>query len=364
MLKVIIAAVVVLSCSIEENPSTGILSEWATENSQVGEEPISFERADVNGDGTVNINDLTAVSYWFGENGDNRPIKRGIKSGLLTNSTIEVGKLFEISVDADLAMGAAWPQKFASDFISGGIHDETCQITVELQGINGEGQVIEDAIIGKFIPNLDEIAYQPDIYINGNARYRAWVSGYFTDSALENGVDKIMIKSGSVCQNKTIQPRQTREIAVNITERSDSREVQAKITELGTMVINFSPSPQSDPEKNGFSMIVIVVDDDQLQRAFFDSRSGVYRRAYRSGNNYRSSGFINGSRGLTYQGQEMDYSIYHFKHYSEIGENVPEICVAGDRVLVLLKNWEKDSWGRYNLVSERLYESDCASGGH
>lgn len=361
MFKVIIASFIVWGCSIEEETSTG-LSSWATENSQIGDAPISFERADVNADGVVNIEDLTAVSYWFGATEDDRPIERGIRSDLLTNSTIEVGRPFELTVSADLTMGTAWPMDLAPDFLRSGIHNETCKITIELQAIDNEGQVIDDAIIGKIHPMLDEIAYQPNVYVNNNASWRAWVTGYFTDSSLENGVAKLVVKSGSVCQDRTIQPRKVQEIAVNIAGRSDGMEVQAKLLDRGTLILYFS-QPSANPFRS-----VMVVGEDRLQRGFYGTGAGVCYRARQVGDRHLRSGCSRVSIGTTYQNQELsDYQIPHFKHFSELGENTPEVCAAGNRVFILLAEETRiDSYGRTITIedSERIYETDCTYAGY
>lgn len=360
MIKLVIIVAMTFSCAIEEEPSTGI-SSWATENSQVGDAPISFERADVNADGVVNLEDLTAVAYWFGETGDDQTIERGLSSDLLTNSTVEVGRPFKLTVSADLSMGLTYPQEFASDFVKGGAHDETCKITVELQAVDGDGQVVDDAIVG-FGHDLDELAYQPSVDMSGNATYHAWVMGYFTDSAQENGVEKLVVKSGSVCQDKITQPVKVRELTVNVAQRSDSREVQGKITEAGNLVINFSPQPDTT---SSVGVVAMVVGEDRLQRGYFNSAFGIYHRAYSSGGNHYGSGFFMPQIGFTHQNQELDYTIYSFKRLSELGEDVPEICVAGDRLFVLLTKLGENDYGQNSVVSgsERLYENDCLSAG-
>ena len=360
MIKLVVIVAMTFSCAIEEEPSTGI-SSGAEENSQVGNAPITFERADVNEDGVVNLEDLTDVSYWFGEAGNNQPIERVVSSDLLTNSTVEVGRAFKITVSAEMTMGASWPLEFASDFVAkGGVHDETCKMTVELQGVDGEGQVVDDAIVGKFPYLFDEVAYQPYVHMSGNATYHAWITGYFTDSALENSVEKLVVKSGSVCQNKTTQPQKVKEITVNIAQRSDSRQVQGKITEAGNLVINFSPQPDST---SAFSVIATVVSEDRLQRGYFSSTYGIYHRAYGSGNSYSGAGFFMPEIGFTHQGQQLDYTIYGFKRLSELGEDASEVCATGDRLFVLLTKLEENEHGMNSAVSgsERLYESDCIS---
>lgn len=361
MIRVVVISVMFFACSFEEEPSSGIaVSSWAEENSQVGDATISFERADVNEDGVIDIRDLTAISYWFGEEGKAHSVERGISSDLLTNSTIEVGNPFELIVNSDLGMGMVWPQEFSPDFAKGGSYDETCKITVELQGIDAGGQVVDKAIVGKMFPDLDTDIYQPDVDIPGNAPYYAKVTGYFTDSALEGGVERLVVKSGSICRDKTVQPQTVRELTVNIIQRSDDREVEVTVSDNGMLAVNFAPQP--DPTK-GFGLKVMVVGEDRLLHGYFNSAYGVYHRAYGSNSNRKRAGFRNGDTGSTYQNGELTYQIYHFKQLSELGDGASEVCVEGDRVFVFLSQWGENSNGMNTMIagSERLYESDCSS---
>ena len=69
--------------------------------------------------------------------------------------------------------------------------------------------------------------------------------------------------------------------------------------------------------------------------------------------------------GFTRQNQQLDYTIYSFKRLSELGEDASEVCVAGDRLFVLLTTLEENDYGQSSAVSgsEHVYENDCPSAG-
>lgn len=397
MFKLLIAVLLVgVGCSIEEEAS--VLDSARTS----GGATISIERADVNEDGVVNVLDLTAVSYWIGEKvadwlGSTRKVQveRRVTSELLTNPEIEVGKFFSIFVSASLDGG----MRRASDFFSSGQIDPTCQITIEIIAKNGAGEIIPDAIAGfNAVPSggddpspaagrVGKPAYSPHFRVNGHG-YNTDILMFFTDSALRNNVEKLIVKSGSKCGGTTyIQGQKAKsykkkltpmaevaQIPVNLNDRTDDLVVTSRfVGDWGNLTLEFSRLPwegdvvfkaeiSAEKEKHITKrkhLAVMLVDNIGRQRGYYSSETGVAQDGrYR----YPEIGSTQHDDG------SFTYAINAFGYHT-IGRSwfrgKQFTCAEGWRVLVLLQDMHKvRRLGTFFVPQEnttRIYEAPCHS---
>jgi len=400
MFRLLIMVSLVIGCSIEEETS-----ELASSDSARDGATIPIERADVNRDGEVNVLDLTAVSYWIGETvadwlGSNRKIsvEREVKSELLKNPQIEIGKFFSMSVWARMDGGV----RLARDFFTDDRMDPTCRITTEIVALNEAGEIVPDAIAsfnaypsGGDDPTpgaaVGKSAYLPASRVNGQG-YGASLLMFFTASALRNNVEKLVVKSGSKCGGMYLSGQKYRsmkkrltpaadvaQIPVTLRESADDLTVTANLDgQYGTLRLDFSrplwtggvgvynPYEEENIERRKDAteqshLAVMLVDNQGIQRGYYSSESGVAQ-----GGRYLYPEIATTRRGADAQ---FDYDILGFGWRTTGGQQWRHggafACAEGWRVLVLVQDMHKVTRsGTFFVAKEgstRIYEGDCRS---
>ena len=373
MFRLLFAVLVIVGCSIEEENS-----EFASSDRSDNREVVRIERADVNRDGIVNILDLTAVSHWMGEKvadwlGSDKKVlvERDIRSELLKNPEVEVGKFFSMFISATMDLGT----RFAHDFYTDGRRDLSCQITTEIVALNDAGEIVPDASAGfnaypsggddpEPASGLGKPAYVPSEQINGHG-YNTRLLMFFTDSALRNNVKKLIVKSGSKCggyswrmqrhMRKKLTPvTEVAQIPVTIRDRSDDLTVVAELLgDYGSLHLDFSRNwgiddtlGQGDTEEKAEDrtetkhLAVMLVDNLGIQRGYFSSERGVFYSLDR----YARYSYPTIGKTVYGGSDRYGYTIQHFGYLSS-GWNWDSqtqfACGEGWRVLALVQDLHK-----------------------
>ena len=377
-MKLLLVAMVVglvVGCALEGPDSSGSLSVDPDSDEEVPDW-VTIADVDHNRDGIINIKDLVIVSKFFGQEveAESSSIERYVTSDLCRIhdipesrlcwgnqlANIEVGKIFMINVEADLS--GIGTRQYAADFLEAdGSYNEECEITAKLEAVDSDGQIVENVMItDRFTDSLiDKSFFDPFVKISSRSKY-ARITGRFTESAL-NSVEKLVVKSGSVCPNKTIAPQKVKEIGVNLTSGSDDMKVEAKIvsvrgTDHDDLKITFSPAPVTP---DNFYFAVLVVDKDGIVRGMAGT-GGVYTR--KKFYTHPAESYVPVTIDTTNSGGNLLYKIPLFKKISELGDNAPDdVCSTGSRFFISTVKVKKNASGMKVVEkgTERLYETDC-----
>ena len=384
-MKLLLVAMVVglvVGCALEGPDSSGSLSVDPDSDEEVPDW-VTIADVDHNRDGIINIKDLVIVSKFFGQEveAESSSIERYVTSDLCRIhdipesrlcwgnqlANIEVGRPFSIAVSPDLS--GIGRKEYAADF------SDDCEITAKLEAVDSNGQIVENVIIGPVGSVIQSVGividrfstesvtdspfFGPSIWTSSRGKH-AVISGRFTESAL-NSVEKLVVKSGSVCPNKTIAPQKVKEIGVNLTSGSDDMKVEAKFID-NKLKVTFSPKPV---KMGNLGFYAEVVDKGGIIRGRGGNFSGVYTRqtyVYEK-INYVAGTHVPVDMGKTEPGDgTIHYSIYAFKSISEHGDNAPDdLCSTGSRMFITVFNVKENASGMKVVEkgTERLYETDC-----
>ncbi len=397
----LLIAVLLFGCAMEEESSDVASTLDAAKRAE--EAPVSIARADVNEDGIVDILDLTAASYWMGEKVADwlgaervRLVERQVSSKLLENPNIEVGKFFSVSIWAALDSGT----RMSADFYTAGEVDGTCRLTTELVAVDADGEVVSDALLSfsaygnssdPFIRSAGLGA--PVVRVSGSMNgqgYGAYRTTTFTNSALEKNVVKLIVKSGSVCgahrsgdelpgREKVVTPLvEVKQIPVTLLPRSDDLRVEADLYSAeGHLYLKFSRLPfpdmkeglrPRDDDSERTHLVIMLVDDEDIQRGYYSSETGVLSRSSREA----PSRWQRPDLGQHWRGDQgqFDYIIFKWRQLTELNplvrvhNNIRIFSCKGEgaRVFVALQRLHRRTKrGGFSPVkgSTQVYEGPC-----